>query len=69
VGFKLEVFGAVVTPGRETWEAFWEGGPRKSEGGGSRSSFARVLGDCDILTCCRMNVVAMPLSAVEAVGS
>jgi hypothetical protein len=69
VGFKLEVFGAVVTPGRETWEAFWEGGPRKSEGGGSLSSFARVLGDCDILTCCRMNVVAMPLSAVEAVGS
>lgn len=52
MGFRLEVFDAVVTPGRETWEAFWEGGPRNSEGGGSRSNFARVLGDCDILTCC-----------------
>jgi hypothetical protein len=48
VGFRLEVFCAVGAPGRETWEAFWEGGPRKREGGGSRRSFARVLGDCDI---------------------
>ena len=30
---------------RETWEAFWEGGPRKSEGGGSRTCLARGLGD------------------------
>ena len=51
MGFKLEVFGAVMTPGIETWEAFWEGGPRKSDGGGSRSIFARDFGDCDILTC------------------
>ena len=48
VGFRLEELGAEVTPGRETWEAFWEGGPRKSVGGGSRSNFALVMGDCDI---------------------
>jgi hypothetical protein len=37
-------------PGRETWEAFWEGGPRNRAGGGSRSSLAFVFGDGDIVT-------------------
>ncbi len=48
VGFKLAAFEGAVTPGRETWEAFWEGGPRKSDGGGSRRSCVLVFGDCDI---------------------
>ena len=59
VGFRLEVFGTVVAPGSETCEAFWDGGPRNSEGGGSRSNLARVLGDCDILTCCRPNAAVV----------
>lgn len=30
---------------RETWEAFWEGGPRKRDGGGSRRCLGFDLGD------------------------
>lgn len=39
-----------MTPGRDTWDAFWDGGPRNNDGGGSRSCFAFVFGDCDIVT-------------------
>lgn len=35
-------------PGRETWEAFWDGGPRNKDGGGSRRSLGFAFGDCDI---------------------
>jgi hypothetical protein len=69
VGFRLELLGAVATRESETWEAFWEGGPRKSDGGGSRSNFARVFGDCDILTCCRTIVAIHTSSGGGAVSS
>jgi hypothetical protein len=52
-GLRLEGFGGVgtgATPGRETCEAFWEGGPRNKDGGGSRSCLAFVLGEGDIVT-------------------
>jgi hypothetical protein len=52
-GFRLEGFGGGgtgATPGRETCEAFCEGGPRKRDGGGSRSCLAFVFGEEDIIT-------------------
>jgi hypothetical protein len=47
----LEVLGWSEVPGRETWEAFWDGGPRNKDGGGSRSSLGLAFGDWDILAC------------------
>jgi hypothetical protein len=50
-GFREEGFGRGTATGgrvpeRETWEAFWEGGPRNREGGGSRRCLGLDLGDC-----------------------
>ena len=39
--------GAVLSvPGRDNWDAFRDGGPRKRDGGGSRTCLGLDNGDC-----------------------
>ena len=43
-GLATRLLPGIRIPGSETWEAFWDGGPRKSDGGGSLC-FPLLFGD------------------------